>query len=402
MERRWVIASLSALALFIHADAHSSSAQKPAPATDLEGRDHWLDGGDQIDLSWKLSADDSKEKPLRYKILRASEKVGHYKQLDALQPNDENYDSGNMEYTVEKCEPGEEYFFHVVVITADGTESDVAEVGPVKSKGQPFAGHRFWLAVIIIVLSGAVIYWILQARSGRKLNIRKIPGLEAVEEAVGRATEMGRSCVFVPGIQDMKDIQTIAGLTILSRVAETAARYDAKVEVPTTRSLVMTAARETVQSAFLSAGRPERYNEDLIYYVTDEQFGYVAYMAGMMVREKPAACFYMGAFFAESLILAETGNSIGAIQVAGTAAPTQLPFFVAACDYTLIGEEFFAASAYLSGDPKQLGSLKGQDVGKIIIGVLIVIGCGIATLASLTGSPAIESALEFLTETVLG
>ena len=70
----------------------------------------------------------------------------------------------------------------------------------------------------------------------------------------------------------------------------------------------MTAARETVQSAFLSAGRPDAYNEDLIYYVTDEQFGFVAYLSGMMVRKKPAACFYMGSFFAESLVLAETGQ----------------------------------------------------------------------------------------------
>ena len=55
--------------------------------------------------------------------------------------------------------------------------------------------------------------------------------------------------------------------------------------------------------------RPDAYNADSIYYVTDEQFGYVAYLAGMMARDKPAACFYMGAFFAESLILAETGNA---------------------------------------------------------------------------------------------
>ena len=101
--------------------------------------------------------------------------------------------------------------------------------------------------------------------------------------------------------------------------------------------------------------------------VTDEQFGYVAYVQGHMVREKPAACFYMGSFFAESLLLAETGNAIGAIQIAGTAQPAQLPFFVAACDYTLIGEEFFAASAYLSGEPDQLGSLKGQDAGKLLV-----------------------------------
>ena len=120
------------------------------------------------------------------------------------------------------------------------------------------------------------------------------------------------------------------------------------------RTLVMVTARETVQEAFLAAGRPDAYNEDLIYYVTDEQFGYVAYLSGMMVREKPAACIYMGCFYAESLILAETGNSIGAIQVAGTAMPAQLPFFVAACDYTLIGEEFYAASAYLSESPRSL------------------------------------------------
>ena len=231
------------------------------------------------------------------------------------------------------------------------------------------------LAVVGFLICGAVICFIELAKLGRPMKVRKIAGLEAVDEAVGRATEMGRSVLFVPGIQDMNDIQTIAGLNILSHVARTAAEFDAKVEVPTSRALVMTAARETLQGSFLAAGRPDAYNPDLSYYVTDEQFGYVAYVSGMMVREKPAACFYLGSFFAESLILAETGNSIGAIQVAGTAQPSQLPFFVAACDYTLIGEELFAASAYLSGSPEELGSLKGQDVGKIIVAVGIVAGC---------------------------
>jgi hypothetical protein len=54
--------------------------------------------------------------------------------------------------------------------------------------------------------------------------------------------------------------------------------------------------------------------------------------------------------------------------------PSQLPFFVASCDYTLIGEELFAASAYLSHEPKQLGSLKGQDLGKLIFILALVIG----------------------------
>jgi hypothetical protein len=119
-----------------------------------------------------------------------------------------------------------------------------------------------------------------------------------------------------------------------------------QLDVPTSRSLVMTAARDAVPAGCLTAGRSEVYDPSRIYYVTDDQFSFVAHVCGRMLREKPAACFYIGQFFAESLLLAETGNSVGAIQIAGTAEASQMPFFVAACDYALIGEEMFAASAY--------------------------------------------------------
>ncbi|MEY5060108.1 MAG: hypothetical protein RIS45_29 [Planctomycetota bacterium] len=238
---------------------------------------------------------------------------------------------------------------------------------------------RLPLLLVIVLVSAAVIATIALARSGRPVKIRRLAALDAIDEAIGRATEMGRSVLFVPGIMDMTDIQTVAGVNILGRVAKTAAEYDAKLEVPTSRSIVMSAARDAVQAAHFEAGRPETYNADNIRYLTDEQFGYVAAVTGSMVRDKPAACFYMGAFYAESLLFAENGNSIGAIQIAGTAEPSQLPFFVAACDYTLIGEEFFAASAYLSGERDQLGSIQGQDLGKLFAAAAMVIGCALAT-----------------------
>jgi hypothetical protein len=160
----------------------------------------------------------------------------------------------------------------------------------------------------------------------------------------------------------------------------------------------MTAGREVVKQSYTEAGRPDGYNDDMVHYLTDEQFGYVAGVNGIIVRDEPATCIYMGAFYAESLILAETGNSAGAIQIAGTAMPSQLPFFVAACDYTLIGEELFAASAYLSKDPKQLGSLKGQDVGKAIAMVAIAVGSLAATFGSFTESDSdlFDAVLGFL------
>jgi hypothetical protein len=100
-----------------------------------------------------------------------------------------------------------------------------------------------------------------------------------------------------------------------------------------------------------------------------------------MLRKQPAANFFMGSYFAEALLLTETGASTGAIQIAGTDSDHQLPFFVTTCDYTLIGEELYAASAYLSREPVQVGTLRGQDIGKIIIMTSIVMGTLLATTA---------------------
>jgi len=305
---------------------------------------------------------------------------------------------------VKGLDPEQSFQFLVVSRGPDGSGAASAPTAQVRGAPGLFMGKRSFLLGWIIFICGAVIAYILLARSGRPMKIRRIAALEAVDEAVGRATEMGRPVLFIPGIQDMDNVQTIAGITVLARVAKTVAEYDATIEVPTARSLAMQAAREAVQASYMQAGRSESFNPDAISYITDEQFGFVAYVGGRMVREKPAACFYMGCFYAESLILAETGNSIGAIQIAGTAESSQLPFFVAACDYTLIGEEFFAASAYLSGEPDQIGSIKGQDIGKALaIAVVIVasVCLAVAAVVEASGSGiaigiAAESVVAFL------
>ena len=190
---------------------------------------------------------------------------------------------------------------------------------------------------------------------------------------------MGRPVLYIPGVQDIDDIQTVAGLVILESVARLTARYETPLLVPVSYPIPFTIAQEMVKSGYLHAGRPEAYDPDAVRFVSPEQFAYVAAITGIMLRERPAAHIFMGSFFGESLMLAETGFATGAIQVAGTANVHQLPFFVVACDYTLIGEELYAASAYLSGDAKLIGSLKGADLLKITIVIVIVIGCALET-----------------------
>jgi hypothetical protein len=51
-----------------------------------------------------------------------------------------------------------------------------------------------------------------------------------------------------------------------------------------------------------------------------------------------------------------------------------VPFFVVACDYTLLGDELYAAGAYLSQDAVQMASIAGQDVGKYLAMILLLVG----------------------------
>jgi hypothetical protein len=233
---------------------------------------------------------------------------------------------------------------------------------------------------IAVILFGTLFFWFfLRARKGQKLFLRTIPGLKALEEAVGRATEMGRPVLFIPGIDDIEEIQTLAGLIILGHVAHMTARYDSPLIVALRAPVAMSVAEETVRQAHLTVGRPDTYQPNNIRYLSGEQFAFTAAVDGIMLREKPAANIYLGSFYAESLILAETGYSSGAIQIAGTASASQLPFFIAACDYTMIGEEFYAASAYLSQDPPILASVKSSDYFKIFVLLMVVLGIIIAS-----------------------
>ncbi|MCK4506688.1 MAG: hypothetical protein KAW14_13820, partial [Candidatus Aegiribacteria sp.] len=175
-------------------------------------------------------------------------------------------------------------------------------------------------------------------------------------------------------------------LTILGRVAKKVAEYQTPLLVPNRNPIVYTVAEECVKQAYLEAGRPDSYDPDSVFFLTQSQFAFVAGVNGIMMRERPATNFYLGMFYAESLILAETGSLSGAIQIAGTDAITQLPFFITTCDYTLIGEELYAASAYLGHEPKQIGAVKGQDACKMLIIILLLLSLVLSTISVITGN----------------
>ena len=340
-------------------------SQGLSPPANVTAVDTPNDDGSSITLKWDAAPEDSGISG--YQILRRIAD-GDLEEIGELLP------AGTTTYVDSSIERGNAYAYIVRAVSETEATVDSEQTAPVKGTGEWFHTGKIPL-FIAMLLFGAVIVWnIYYARSGKDIFVRRIPGLEAVDEAIGRATEMGRSILYTLGLGRVDDVPTIASMTILGQVARRTADYETPLRVPCRDPIVMNVVREVVRTAYLDEGRPDVYNEENVFFVSESQFAYAAGVDGIMLREKPAAIFLQGQFFAESLILAETGNSIGAIQIAGTDSEHQLPFFIAACDYTLIGEELYAASAYLSREPMLLGSLRGQDWGKVLIFITMILG----------------------------
>lgn len=228
-----------------------------------------------------------------------------------------------------------------------------------------------------------------RAKQGAEVRIRRIPGLDAIDEAVGRCTEMGKPVHYTFGRGDF-DSSVLASFAILSYTASKCASNGTTLIVTNSRPEVHALTEEIVATAYKTAGQPDAYKPDNIRFFSDLVSAYAAGIYGVFMREKPGANIMLGNLYGESMLLGEVGHQIGAVQIGGSVQTPQVPFLVATCDYTLIGDELFAAGAHISQDPAQVGSIAAQDFGKWVAIATILLG----TVLGTAGNDVILSILQ--------
>ena len=391
----WLVAFLLFL-LVLWSSASALDAPQGVEAFDMPS-----DGGGSIGLHWRATTADNPT--ASYRIFASEQENGKFKQIAEF-PATSHYETEipgpwwvwgakhkDVHFfqvksnSVVRLTDRKPYFFKLAL--SDGQTSAESPVVSAVPYANLFNWDKLNNLLIMLAFSATVLLAIRFARTNPNIFLRRIPGLDAVEEAIGRATEMGRPILYLTGIDDMSSLSTIAATVILGEVAKRVALYGTDLKVPHRDPIVMAVCQEIVRESYLASGRPDAYKEDSNFFITSDQFSYTAAVDGIMLREKPAANFFMGAYFAESLLLAEPGAATGAIQIAGTDSDHQLPFFITSCDYTLIGEELYAASAYLSREPVLVGTLRGQDLGKGFFLAVMVVGTLLVTLGTLLGTP---------------
>ena len=233
---------------------------------------------------------------------------------------------------------------------------------------------RFLGFVLNIAMAALVYYYI---KSKKQIYIRRVPGLDAIEEAIGRSAEMGKPVICSFGIGGFT-YWTLAGLAILSHVAHLCAKTGSRLIVPTgggDQSLIVRpVAEEIVKTAYTLEGAEDQYNPDDLPFLSGQQYAYVGGYVGIMQRVRPGSVIMTGSHASDAMNIAETSNAVGAITITSGSYISNVAALACASDYILIGEEAPAAGAYLSDDPAQRASIRVQDLFKWLALAIIILG----------------------------
>jgi len=239
------------------------------------------------------------------------------------------------------------------------------------------AGRAVTSLMLLVFCFMLILIMELNLREKIALKIRRMAGVDAIDEAIGIAVEKGKPVMFLPGQGKLgtgRSGGALAAISTFSYVVKTCAEKGAKLLAPTMLPTVYSIMQDIVKQAYIAAGKREEYDPSIVTFVSPKMQAYMSKVGTMMEEERIGSCIMFGSWAGATLWMAERSFEAGAFSIGGTDSPSTIPFFLAVCDRCIMGEEIYAVGAYLSEDKAMIGSIGGQDIGKIIIILLLLIG----------------------------
>jgi hypothetical protein len=239
------------------------------------------------------------------------------------------------------------------------------------------------MLVVLLLFVPAVPFLAARIRAGKRPTLRPIPGFDALRRLSEQAMETGQPVhmsVGVEGVSTSNTAQTLAGLTALHYLSDQAALYGGSPLVSVADPTALVAGQDVVRKAFRARGQVDRFNLNQVRMIAPPPTVYAAGVMGILSRESVLANVMLGSFGEEYLLMGETGARKGLRQVVGSGNVQTLPFMYLSTEEAVIGEELFAAGAYLSSIPTHVASLLAQDWMRIVFVLAIIVGVIIATV----------------------
>ncbi len=240
------------------------------------------------------------------------------------------------------------------------------------------------LALIILLAFLVLSRWFMaRFKAGYRPRLRRIAGFSRLRHLLAEAVETGRPLhlsVGVGGVGNETTADTLAGLSVLGYLARQSAQTGTPPIVTTADPAAMLAAQNTARSAARGSAAEAAVSAGQVRWVAPQPAAYAAGVMNLLDAGQAGANVMVGKFGDEYLLMGETAARRRLPHIGGAGDPNTLPFIYVTAQETLLGEDIYAAGAYLQRRPTQVAGLLAQDVLRWLIGAAVLGGILVQTL----------------------
>ena len=230
--------------------------------------------------------------------------------------------------------------------------------------------------LLLLILFGVLApVFLIMFRGGRlRPRFRAIPAFSLLRGQMGRAIESGRDLhvsIGTGGVSGDDTATTLAGLAIAEYLADEAAASGIAPTVTTSDPTSILLAEDAVRRPYVRQGNLNDFPRSAARLPALSPTQYAAATMDLLNHEPVLTNIMSGAFGTEAALIDQAANNNDLPQLFGGSDPRALAVMSTSTDQILMGEEMYAAKAYLRAQPSHLATLRAADVVRIVIAVLI-------------------------------
>jgi hypothetical protein len=233
-------------------------------------------------------------------------------------------------------------------------------------------GFLFTLACL-----GLILFYLFYDRVRELISLRAIQAFSHFRRELDLTVEAGKRLHISLGSGNINNLQggsAFIGLTILDQCARAASNSDRPPVATSGDGVITILSQDTLQSTYRSLATEQRYDPTSARLTGLTPMAYAAGAMPAIHDEHVSANIFAGHFGSEVALLAEAGERSHSLTVAGSDGLPGQAVLYATSDEPLLGEELYAAGAYLGADTIHSASLFMQDILRWVILAVIVLG----------------------------
>ena len=244
--------------------------------------------------------------------------------------------------------------------------------------------------IALILFAVLQIFYTVRFTAGRRPRFRIIPVFNALHGQMGRAIESGKALhvsVGTGSISGEDTATTLAGLAIVEFLADEAAASGIAPVITTADPTTLLLAQDTLRRPHIRQGDLSSYQPLSARMLALNPTQYAAATMDFLAHDQVSANIMSGSFGPEIALIEHETDKQALPQLTGAADARALSILMASHENVLIGEEIYAAKAYLQARPQHLASLRSQDVLRWLVVLSVIAGFAINLLNSLKSVP---------------